>query len=110
MTPRWRRLGTFDIAPDLRSDRSIAPKEHDVKTLILAAGFALALPLAANAQTPTHSPGASGFAPGHEQKTPGAAAKVSPGHEMQDARSASKTVTHGASFSPGDKMNDNRGK
>jgi hypothetical protein len=30
---------------------------------------------------------------------------------MQDARSASKTVTHGASeFSPGDKMNDKRGK
>jgi hypothetical protein len=73
----------------LRSDRSIAPKEHDMKTLILAAGFPHALPLAANAQTPTHSPG----------------------HETQDARSASKTVTHGASeFSPGDKMNDKRGK
>jgi hypothetical protein len=30
---------------------------------------------------------------------------------MQDARSAGKTTTHGASeFSPGDKMNDKRGK
>ena len=80
-----------------------------MKALILAAGLALALPLAAAAQT--HSPGASGMAPGHEQKTPGGAAKVSPGHEMQDARSAGKNVTHGASeFSPGDKMNDKRGK
>jgi Spy/CpxP family protein refolding chaperone len=82
-----------------------------MKTLILAAGLALALPLAASAQTPTNSPGASGFAPGHEQKTPGGAAAKSPGHEMQDARSAGKTTTKGASeFSPGDKMNDKRGK
>jgi hypothetical protein len=71
MTPRWRRLELSTLLP------------------ILAAGFPHALPLAANAQTPTHSPG----------------------HETQDARSASKTVTHGASeFSPGDKMNDKRGK
>jgi hypothetical protein len=82
-----------------------------MKALTLAAAFALALPGFALAQTGTHSPGASGFAPGHEQKTPGGAAAVSPGHEMQDARSARKTVTHGASdFSPGDKMNDKRGK
>jgi hypothetical protein len=81
-----------------------------MKALILAAGLALA-PALALAQTGTNSPGASGFAPGHEQKTPGGAAKVSPGHEMQDARSAGKTVTHGASeFSPGDKMNDKRAK
>ena len=82
-----------------------------MKALALAAGLALALPTFAFAQTGTASPGASGFAPGHEQKTPGGAAAKSPGHEMQDARSAGKTVTHGASeFSPGDKMNDKRGK
>jgi hypothetical protein len=85
-----------------------------MKRILLAASFALALPVAAFAQhttTTTTSPGASGFAPGQEQKTPGGAAKLSPGHEMQDARSAGKTVTHGASeFSPGDKMNDKRGK
>ena len=57
-----------------------------MKALTLAAAFALALPGFALAQTGTHSPGASGFAPGHEQKTPGGAAAVSPGHEMQDAR------------------------
>jgi hypothetical protein len=81
-----------------------------MKALILAAGLA-ALPAFALAQTGTASPGASGFAPGHEQKTPGGAADKSPGHEMQDARSAGKTTTKGASeFSPGDKMNDKRGK
>jgi hypothetical protein len=84
-----------------------------MKALILAAGLA-ALPAFALAQTgttSTASPGASGFAPGHEQKTPGGAADKSPGHEMQDARSAGKTTTKGASeFSPGDKMNDKRGK
>ena len=80
-----------------------------MKALILAAGLALA-PAFAFAQTAT-APGASGFAPGHEQKTPGGAAAKSPGHEMQDARSAGKTTTKGASeFSPGDKMNDKRGK
>jgi hypothetical protein len=81
-----------------------------MKALILAASLALA-PAFAFAQTGTSSPGASGGAPGHEQKTPGGAAAVSPGHEMQDARSAGKTTTKGASeFSPGDKMNDKRGK
>ena len=81
-----------------------------MKALILAASLAL-VPAFALAQTGTGSPGASGGAPGHEQKTPGGAAAVSPGHEMQDARSAGKTPTHGASeFSPGDKMNDKRGK
>jgi hypothetical protein len=80
-----------------------------MKALILAASLAL-VPAFALAQTGTGSPGASGFAPGHEQKTPGGAAAKSPGHEMQDARSAGKT-THGASdLSPGDKMNDKRGK
>jgi hypothetical protein len=82
-----------------------------MKVLALAAALAIAVPCFALAQTGTHSPGASGFAPGHEQRTPGGAAAVSPGHEMQDARSAGQTVTHGASeFSPGDKMNDKRGK
>ena len=83
-----------------------------MKRILLAASFALALPAAGFAQThATTSPGASGMAPGHEQKTPGGAAAVSPGHEMQNARSAGKNVTHGASdFSPGDKMNDKRGK
>jgi hypothetical protein len=81
-----------------------------MKAVALAAGLVLALPTLALAQTGTGSPGASGFAPGHEQKTPGGAAAKSPGHEMQDARSAGKT-THGASdLSPGDKMNDKRGK
>jgi hypothetical protein len=81
-----------------------------MKALILAASLAL-VPAFALAQTGTGSPGASGFAPGHEQKTPGGGAAVSPGHEMQDARSAGKTTTKGASeFSPGDKMNDKRGK
>jgi hypothetical protein len=79
-----------------------------MKALAVAASLAIALPTLALAQS---SPGASGFAPGHEQKTPGGAAAKSPGHEMQDARSAGKTVTKGASeFSPGDKMNDKRGK
>jgi hypothetical protein len=81
-----------------------------MKALILAAGLALAVPAFALAQTST-SPGASGFAPGHEQKTPGGAAEKSPGDRMQDARSAGKPTTKGASeFSPGDKMNDKRGK
>jgi hypothetical protein len=76
-----------------------------MKALTLAAAFALALPGFALAQTGTHAP------PAQEQKNPGRAPAVSPGHEMQDARSARKTVTHGASdFSPGDKMNDKRGK
>jgi hypothetical protein len=82
-----------------------------MKAVALAAGLVLALPTLALAQTGTGSPGASGGAPGHEQKTPGGAAAKSPGHEMQDARSAGKTTTKGASeFSPGDKMNDKRGK
>jgi hypothetical protein len=80
-----------------------------MKALILAAGLALA-PAFALAQTGTHSPGASGFAPGHEQKTPGGAAAKSPGHEMQDARSSGKTTKGASEFSPGDKMNDKRGK
>jgi hypothetical protein len=80
-----------------------------MKALILAASLAL-VPTFALAQTGTGSPGASGFAPGHEQKTPGGAAEKSRGDRMQDARSAGKT-THGASdLSPGDKMNDKRGK
>lgn len=82
-----------------------------MKKLALIAAFALAVPTLAMAQTSTNSPGASGMAPGHEQKTPGGAAAKSPGHEMQDARSKGKTTTKGASeFSPGDKMNDKRGK
>ena len=80
-----------------------------MKALILAASLAL-VPAFALAQTGTNSPGASGFAPGHEQKTPGGAAKVSPGHEMQDARSAGTTTKGASEFSPGDKMNDKRGK
>jgi hypothetical protein len=81
-----------------------------MKALILAASLAL-VPAFALAQTSTNSPGASGFAPGHEQKTPGGAAEKSPGDRMHDARSAGKTTTKGASeFSPGDKMNDKRGK
>jgi hypothetical protein len=80
-----------------------------MKALILAASLAL-VPAFALAQTGTNSPGASGGAPGHEQKTPGGAAAVSPGHEMQDARSAGKTTKGASEFSPGDKMNDKRGK
>jgi hypothetical protein len=80
-----------------------------MKALILAASLAL-VPALALAQTGANSPGASGVAPGHEQKTPGGAAAVSPGHEMQDARSAGKTTKGASEFSPGDKMNDKRGK
>jgi hypothetical protein len=35
----------------------------------------------------TKGPGASSYAPGHEQKTPGGASEMSPGDKMNDARS-----------------------
>jgi hypothetical protein len=75
-----------------------------MKALLLAGALSLAIPAASIAQT-SHSPGASGFAPGQEQKTPGGAAALSPGHQMQKARAAGKKVPRGAStYAPGHKM------
>jgi hypothetical protein len=48
--PATGRSGTFDIDPDLRSDRSVALKETYMRYLIVAA-FAAALSLVVNVST-----------------------------------------------------------
>ena len=85
------------------------------KTLAVAAALLLGTSFALAQKNPsTTSPGASGYSPGHEMKDPTitntgpGASDLSPGHmkpkgTVGQARGASE-------FSPGDRMNDKRGK